>query len=401
VVRADFLLTGASQIVTCSEIGQDALGVVTKGTLAAAGGEVVWVGDQSQLASAVELDEDATVVDALGKAVVPGFVDAHTHLVFAGQRREEFAERAAGRSYSAGGILDTVSATRAASTDELLSLARARADAMLRHGTTTAEAKTGYALDLEGELRLLSVLTTLNDSHPLDLEITFLPAHALPEEFEGRPDDFIDEVVGWMPSAKGLARWCDVFCDIGAFDADQSAKVLDAGKRAGLGVRIHANELASSGGAGLAARMGAASADHLLYLSGAEASSLAMAGTVGVVCPVTALGLGRFPDVPLMKANGMTVALASDFNPGTAYSENIQFAIAIATRAMGIGPSEALFAATKGAADSLRRSDIGRLVPGAKADMVVLAAEDFRDLGYHAGVNLAEVVIKGGSIYCL
>lgn len=398
MVAADLVIKGASEVRTCDpDLGEGPTGLIRDGALACAGEEIVWVGPKSRLSLEVDTTE-ARIIEAEGRAVVPGFVDPHTHLVFAGSRAEEFAARAAGQPYEAGGINKTVAATKAASTDELIELAMARADTMLLHGTTTAEAKSGYALDLEGERRLLEVLGEVHARHTLDLEITFCGAHAIPEDYEGRADEFIDDICEMTPKLAPLASWVDVFCDVGAFDPEQSKRALLAGKDAGLTPRIHANELAASGGVGVAVEVGAATADHLLYVSEEEASAMAASDVVAVLAPSTALGLGRFPDVAMFRDKGVKIALASDLNPGSAYGENIQFAVDIATRAMGMGPEEALLAITATSAYSLRRDDIGRLAPGCLADVVVLDAETALDLGYHASVNLAGIVLKRGKV---
>jgi imidazolonepropionase len=398
VTEADLVIIGASEVATCEpSIGEGRAGRIARGAVAIGGGEVVWVGEESQLSRSVEIRKDTVEIDAAGRAVVPGLVDAHTHLVFAGARREEFAARAGGERYQAAGILDTVDATRKATTDELVGLTRQRAEMLLAHGTTTAEAKSGYALDVSGERRLLEVLEEVNRSTPLDLEITFCGAHAIPGEFEDAADEYVELVANEMTrECAPLARWCDVFCDVGAFTPAQAKRVLLAGKSSGLTPRIHANELGATGGAKVAAEVGAASADHLLFLRPSEARGLAAAESVAVLAPVTALTMGRFPNVGLMRNAGLRIALGSDLNPGIAPSANLQLAIAIATRAMGIGPEEALVAATSGSAASLRRDDIGRLVPGALGDVVVLTTESIVDLGYHAGFNLADVVVKRG-----
>lgn len=398
MIKADLLITGASEVVTCDgSLGETGIGRIERGAVAVAGETIAWVGQEAHLREHVSINPDAVLVEANGGAVIPGFVDAHTHMVFGGTRRDEFAARAEGQPYDTGGILQTVNATRRASRKELLKATMTRARVMLAHGTTTAEAKSGYALDAEGELRLLEILNEVNTNGPLDLEITFLGAHAVPPEYDS-PDDFVEAFGEMLEVCAPAARWCDVFCDLGAFTPEQATKILEAGKELGLIPRIHANELGSSGGAEVAASVGAASADHLLHLTLAQASNLARAGCVGVLCPATALGLGRFPDARMMRAEGMTIALASDLNPGTAYGENLQFAIAIATRAMGMGPSEALMAATRGAAASLRRDDIGRIAPGCLADILVLDGDSHLDLGYHAGVNLVASVIKRGAL---
>ncbi len=398
MIKADLLITGASEVVTCDRsLGEVGIGRIERGAVAVAGETIVWVGPQSNLRDNVSINPDAVLVDANGTAVIPGFVDAHTHMVFGGTRREEFAARAEGQPYDTGGILSTVDATRAASREELLHATMTRARVMLAHGTTTAEAKSGYALDAEGELRLLEILCEVHTKGTLDLEITFLGAHALPPEFDSN-DDFVGAFGEMLKVCAPAARFCDVFCDLGAFTPEQAIAILMAGKELGLIPRIHANELGPSGGADVAVSVGAASADHLLHLTAGQARHLARAGCVGVLCPTTALGFGRFPDARMMRAEGMTVALASDLNPGTAYGENLQFALSIATRAMGMGPSEALMAATSGAAASLRRDDIGRIAPGCLADILMLSTDSHMDLGYHAGVNLVTSVIKRGEL---
>lgn len=399
-VRADLIITGASEVLTCDpEHGRGRVGRIEKGAVAITEERVVWVGGQADLPKRFASDSSAVEVDAGGRSVVPGFVDPHTHLVFAGTRREEFAARAEGRPYRSGGILDTVAATRRATYEELLRLATERADRMLQSGTTTVEAKSGYALETDGEIRLIQVLNELADTHPIDLEITFLGAHMVPDDYEDRADDYVALVCDEMiPRAKGLANWCDVFCDEGAFTPVQSRRVLEAGKAAGLGPRIHANELASSGGASVAANVGAASADHLIHLRPGEAKALALAGCVGVVCPTTAMSLGKFPPVDLMREVGMKVAIASDLNPGMDPSGNLQFNAAIAVRTMGMGPEDVLISITANGAAALRRSDIGRIAPGCLADLVVLDSDSVFDLGYRAGVNLAAVVVKRGVV---
>lgn len=398
-VRADLIITGASEVITCDpELGESRVGRIEEGALAIAGEQIVWVGNENDLPKKFAQDPGARVINVDGRAVVPGFVDSHTHLVFAGTRREEFAARAEGRPYQSGGILDTVEATRQATYEELLRLATERADRMLRSGTTTVEAKSGYALETDGEIRLIQVLNELGDTHPIDVEITFLGAHMVPDDYKDRADDYVALVCDEMiPRAKGLANWCDVFCDEGAFTPVQSRRVLEAGKAAGLGPRIHANELASSGGASVAANVGAASADHLIHLRPAEAKALALAGVVGIVCPTTAITLGKLPNVDLMREVGMKVAVASDLNPGMDPSGSLQFAAAIAVRMMGMGPEDVLLAMTSGGAAALRRTDIGRIAPGCLGDVVVMATDSVLDLGYQAGANLADIVIKRGA----
>ncbi|HVL81484.1 MAG TPA: imidazolonepropionase [Actinomycetota bacterium] len=383
----DLVVRNCSEVVTCDP----SCGVVESGAVAITDGRVTWVGPDGE--APVALEE----LDAAGRAVVPGLVDAHTHLVFAGERREEFAARASGRPYEAGGILTTVDATNAATDDDLLEGVLRRLDHLLAHGTTTVEAKSGYALTTEGERRLLQLLAEADRRHPVNLEITFCGAHAVPPGTD--PDAFVEGVAEEMtPVCAPLARWVDVFCDQGAFTAEQSRRVLRAGREHGLEVRIHANELADSGGVELACELAAASADHLLFVLPEQASAMAAAGVTGVLCPVTALSLGRFPDARMMREAGMTLALGSDLNPGMAPDAHLQLAIAIAVRTIGMDPTQALAAATAGAAASLRRPDIGRLIPGSRADLVILASDSHLSLGYEAGANLADVVVCGGVV---
>ncbi|MEO7819860.1 MAG: imidazolonepropionase [Actinomycetota bacterium] len=388
---ADLVITGCSEVVTCD----GNLGRIAKGAVAVQGKTIVWVGLESEMRTNVVITPDTLEVQANGCAVIPGFVDAHTHLVFAGERRDEFAARSKGIPYAAGGILKTVADTRSASFDELVELAMRRCDEMIAHGTTTAEAKSGYALEAEGELRLLNVVSEVNRRHRIDLEATFLGAHAVADGCE--PEEYVESVINEMiPLCSPYAKWCDVFCDVGAFTPEQSKRILEAGVRAGLVPRIHANELASSGGATVAAEVGAASADHLLFLDRDEAEGLARVGCVGVLAPTTALSLGRFPDVDLMREGGMTLAIASDLNPGMAPVGNLQFAMSIATRTMKMSQEDVLMAVTVGGAAALRRNDIGRIAPGCLADLVILRSESSNDLGYAAGTNLVKQVIKRG-----
>lgn len=395
-LSGDLVVTGAGEVLTCDAyLGEGRVGRIEKGAVAIQDGRIAWVGSEAALPN--RFRQDVLEIDADGRSIVPGFVDAHTHLIFAGNRREEFAARAQGKEYEAGGILTTVEATRKASDDELLRLAAERCDAMLRHGTTTAEAKSGYSLDSEGEIRLLRLLDEVHRTNPIDLELTLLGAHVVPSEYHGRDDDYVTLVCEEMiPAAAGLAAWCDVFCDRGAFTPVQARRVLEAGKANGLAPRIHANELDHSGGASVAANVGAASADHLLYLRPGEAKALAVAGCSGVICPTTAMSLGRLPNVALMREVGMKIVIASDLNPGMDPSGNLQFSAAIAIRMMGFGPEEALLAMTAGGAAALRRDDIGRLAPGCLGDLVVLASDSVLDLGYQGGANLASIVVKRG-----
>jgi imidazolonepropionase len=331
-------------------------------------------------------------LDVGGRAVVPGFVDAHTHLVFAGDRRQEFAARLAGRTYEAGGIMATVAATRAASTDELVAGVVQRAEECLLDGTTTLEAKSGYGLDVETERRSLEALQAADARVPVDIVPTFLGAHLNPH------DGYVDEVVDDMlPACAPLARFCDAFCDTGALSVDDARRVLEAGRAHGLTPRIHAEELAHTGAARLAAELRCASADHLIHADADDARALAAAGVVAVLLPATSHCL-RADNAParLLVDAGATVALATDCNPGTSYTTSMPFVIGLACVEYGLTVEEAITAATWGGAQALCRDDIGRLAVGAAADITVLDTDHWLDLAYRPGARLVADVVKAG-----
>jgi imidazolonepropionase len=325
-----------------------------------------------------------TSFDAAGRCVIPGFVDSHTHLVFAGDRSEEFAARMAGRPYKASGIRVTTEATRAATDDQLRALAGGRRAEALRAGITHLEIKSGYGLDVEAERRLCEIAAELTD------DVTFLGAHAVPEEYEGRVEDYVELVCGEMLEACApLVRWIDVFCERGAFDADESRAVLEAGRSAGLGLRVHGNQLGPGPGIGLAVEMGAASVDHCTYFDGADIEALASSDTVATFLPATDFSTRQpYPDARRMIDGGAQVAIATNTNPGSSNTTSIGFCIALAVREMGMTVEEALQAATLGGARTLRRDDLGLLAPGARADAVVLDAASYIDLVYRPGVPL-------------
>jgi imidazolonepropionase len=323
-------------------------------------------------------------IDAEGRCVIPGFVDSHTHLVFAGDRADEFAARMAGAPYAAGGIRVTTDATRAASDDELLALARARVHEARKAGITHLEIKSGYGLDVENERRLCEIAAQLTD------DVTFLGAHVVPAEYERRADDYVDLVCGDMLAACAPhARWIDVFCETGAFDADQSRRILEAGRAAGLGLRVHGHQLGSGPGAQLAVELGAASVDHCTYLSDDDIAALAASDTVATFLPATDFSTRQpYPDARRAIDAGVSVAIATNCNPGSSYTTSMAFCIALAVRDLHMTAQEALTAATLGGADALRRSDLGRLSPGARADAVILDAPSYTHLVYRPGVPL-------------
>ncbi len=328
-------------------------------------------------------------LDAAGRCVIPGFVDSHTHLVFAGDRAEEFTARMAGRPYAAGGIQTTTDATRRATDDELRRLVADRLDGARRGGTTHVEVKSGYALDVDGEARLCRLAAEVTD------DVTFLGAHLVPAEYAGRSDDYVALVAGPMLDACApWCRWVDVFCETGAFDADQSRAVLEAGRTRGLGLRVHANQLGTGPGVQLAVELGAASADHCTHLTEADVDALATGTTVATLLPAADFSTRQpYPDARRLLDAGATVALASNCNPGSSYTTSIPFCLALAVREMRMTAEEALWAATAGGAAALRRPDLGHLTPGSAAHAVVLDAPTYHHLAYRPGMPLiAEVV---------
>jgi imidazolonepropionase len=334
--------------------------------------------------------------DAGGRCVIPGFVDSHTHLVFAGDRAEEFAARMAGRAYVAGGIRVTVEATRAATTQELRALTIARREEALQAGVTHVEIKSGYALDVSGEQRLCAIASEFTE------DVTFLGAHLLPAEYETRPDDYVALVSGPMLAACARhARWIDVFCERGAFDVDQSRAVLQAGRDAGLGLRVHGNQLGPGPGVQLAVELGAASVDHCTYTSDDDIQALASSDTVATLLPATDFSTRQpYPDARRFIDAGCTVALATNCNPGSSYTTSMPFCLALAMRELRMTAEEALWSATVGGARALRRDDIGKLAPGARADAVVLKAQSYHHLMYRPGVPLIAATIVRGEPRC-
>jgi imidazolonepropionase len=333
-------------------------------------------------------------LDAGGMCVIPGFVDSHTHLVFAGDRSAEFVARMAGQPYQAGGIRDTVEATHRATVDELRELARGRRREALRAGITTLEIKSGYALDVEGERRLCQVAAELTG------EVTFLGAHVVPAGYQDRPDEYVSLVCGQMLEAcVPMSRWVDAFCERGAFDAEQCREVLVAGQRAGLGLRLHANQLGAGPGVRLAVELGAASADHCTHLDREDIAALAGSDTVATLLPATDFSTRQpYPDARALLDAGASVALATNCNPGSSYTTSMAFCIALAVREMGMTVSEALWSATRGGAQALRRDDVGHLGPGARADAVLLAAPSPDHLVYRPGVPLVAATVLEGRV---
>jgi imidazolonepropionase len=382
------VIDNIGQLVTCDpELGDGPLGLRTAAAIAFEDGLV------REIADAGRASGDRNV-DAGGRAVIAGFVDSHTHLVFAGDRADEFAARMAGRRYDAGGIRVTTTATRAASAGELRTLARERQARARRDGITHQEIKSGYGLDVETEARTCAVAAELTG------DVTFLGAHVLPAEFADRPGEYVELVCGQMLEACAQhCRWIDAFCEEGAFDADQCRAVLEAGRAAGLGLRLHANQLGEGPGVQLAVELGAASADHCTYLSHKDVDALAGGDTVATFLPATDFATReQYPDARRVLDAGARVALATNTNPGSSYTTSMSFVIALAVRDLRMTAEEALLAATAGGAAALRRDDIGRLRPGTRADAVVLDAPSYTHIPYRPGESLPCLTVVGGEI---
>ncbi|MEL5956330.1 imidazolonepropionase [Streptomyces sp. CLV115] len=362
------------------------LGTIRDAAVVIEGDRIVWTGESSK-APATD-----NAVDAGGRAMIPGFVDSHSHLVFAGDRTEEFNARMSGRAYSAGGIRTTVAATRAATDEQLdANVARYLAEA-LRQGTTTFETKSGYGLTVEDEARALRIAARHTE------EVTYLGAHIVSPDYADDPAGYVDLVTGPMLDACApYARWIDVFCEKGAFDGDQARAILTAGAAKGLHPRVHANQLGHGPGVQLAVELDAASADHCTHLTDADVDALAQGGTVATLLPGAEFSTrATWPDARRLLDAGATVALSTDCNPGSSFTSSMPFCIALAVRDMGMTPDEALWSATAGGAAALRRTDIGRVAPGARADLTLLDAPSHVHLAYRPGVPLVHAVWQRG-----
>lgn len=407
---ADLVITDCAEVVTAEPgCGEGPLGVIRDGAVAVAGERILWVGKARDLRRAVAVEGGTRLLEGNGGTVCPGFVDSHTHLLFAGSREGEFAARSRGATYqeiaaAGGGIQATVRATREAPPAELFRLAWDRLASCLCHGSTTVEVKSGYGLSPESELTCLRVLRRLAETHPADVVSTFLGAHAVPPEFASRPDAYVECVVEEMlpaVAAEGVAEFCDVFCEEGYFTPAQSQRILRAAARRGLKAKIHADEFSASGGAEVAAAVGAVSADHLLCVTEGGIQALKAAGVVATLLPGTAafLGLGRYAPARAMLAAGLTVALATDFNPGTCMTESMPLIMNLACTQMRMSPEEALLAATMGGAAALARTaTVGSLRPGKQADILILDCPNHLHLAYHFGVNPVRTVLTRGRV---
>jgi len=381
------VITNIGSLVTNDpHLGSGILGELENAGLVIENGKIAWIGNSG---SAPASDQ---TIDAKGMGVIPGFVDSHAHMVFAGDRSKEFEARMNGEKYSAGGIKSTVAKTRAASDAELEANFLSLQNEMIRSGITTFESKSGYGLSVADEARSLGIAAKHTS------ETTFLGAHVVPEDYAGRNDDYVSLVSGEMLEACAPhAKWVDVFCDVGAFDVDQSRAILKAGIAKGLMPRIHANQLTQGGGVQLAVELDCASADHCTHLSASDIEALAGSNTVATLLPGAEFSTRtNYPEAKKLFAAGVTVALATDCNPGSSYTTSMSFCIAVAIRDMGFSPEQALWSATMGGAKALRRNDIGALSVGMSADLVVLSAPSFRHLGYRPGVDQISQVLKSG-----
>ncbi len=410
---ADLILKNASQILTLArssdrplkDIDINTLGIIEDGDVAVKDGQILEAG------VGLKLDADK-VIDCTGKTVMPGFVDPHTHLIFAGSRENELGMKLQGKTYleilaAGGGIQRTMAATRKASPAELLAQAKKRLDTMLLFGTTTAEAKSGYGLNKEDEIKILEVIKELDGQHPIDLVPTFLGAHAIPPEFKGKndgADEFIDLMISMLPeiSERNLAEFCDIFCEKNVFTREQSERLLRAALDYGIGAKIHADEIENLGGSELAAEIGAISAEHLAVTTDEQMRMMGEAGVIGILLPGTPYALmesrEHYPRARAMMKNGMALALATDLNPNC-WTESMQFMISLGCYNLGMTPEEAIVGATINAAHAISRGgNIGSLETGKQADIIVLDIPNYEHLPYHFGVNHVETVVKKGNI---
>jgi imidazolonepropionase len=415
--EVDLFIHSASQL--CRVPGRDGpqrgeslgdLGLIEDGAVAVQAGKIIAVGQTADLETRFT---GLTSINARGHCVIPGFVDPHTHIPWSGDRANEFEQRVAGASYmdimaAGGGIMSTVRNTRRATLDELVSDNLDRLQRMLRYGTTSAETKTGYGLEQDTELKQLEAIRTLAQLQPIELTATFLPAHAVPAEYAGQPDAYVELITkeilpagaAWM-QLKGIPLFCDVFCEEGVFDLAQTKRIFQAATKLGFKLKVHADEFVGLGGTKLAVELGAVSADHLVYTPDEDIKALGQGHTIAVGLPGTPFGLAHRDYTPARKilAAGGALALATDCNPGTCWCESMQLVIALACRYMGLTQAQALAAATLNAAYAIDRGDeVGSLEPGKQADILVLDTADYRQLGYRFGTNLVKSVIKRGKI---
>ena len=410
-LEVDLIIKNAAELLTLSsEIREESgLGIVRNGAVAVRDGRIAWVGEAAKIPKAMMASPGGQEIDATGKVVMPGLIDSHTHLVFAGSREREFEQRIQGLSYleiaeRGGGILSTINATRKASFDELFLLGKKRLNRLLSKGVTTIEAKSGYGLSVDDELKILKVTKALQDHHPVGIAPTFLGAHTVPEEFRSKRGRYVDIVIEEMiprVAEEKLAEFCDVFCEGSAFSLQESKRILETGLRYGLRPKIHADQLTPGGGAELASELGACSADHLEYVSQNGMERMAEKGVVAVLLPGASffLSMKKLPPARDMIEKGVSVALATDVNPGSSMTESLPLVMTMGCTMLKMLPREVIRAVTVHAAKALgREREIGRLEVGKKADIVLFDIPNYRYLPYHFGVDHVEWVIKSGSV---
>jgi imidazolonepropionase len=413
----NLIIKNARQLLTLRSVqkgprtkdGMEDLGIIEDGAVAISGDKIVAVGKTKGVLDEIKITDETKVIDAKDRVVLPGFVDCHTHPVFAGTREDEFEMRIKGKTYqeiaaSGGGIKSSVKSLRAKTKEELIQLALPRLDRMLSYGTTTIEAKSGYGLSLEDEIKMLEVIKELNKSHPIDLIPTFLGAHEIPEEYKNDRKKYIKLITEKMipeVAKRKLAVFCDIFCEKGVFDIGESREILKAAKSHGLGLKLHADQLSALGGSKLAAELGAISADHLEFIDDDGIEKMKESGVIGVLLPGACFGLGirEYPPARKMIQRGLPVALATDFNPGSSMTESMPIILSLACLMMRMTPAEAIVASTINSAYAVDKgNDIGSIEMGKKADLVIWNVQNYKEIPYHFGVNLVDRVIKNGEV---
>jgi imidazolonepropionase len=413
--KATLLIKNIGQLITMAgpvpRLGNQMkeLGILENGAVAVAGGEILAVGKSEEIVGRVDLAEGCRVIDDDGMVVTPGFIDPHTHPVFSKTRENEFEMRILGKSYteiaaSGGGIRASVRDLRETPRPELLRKTAQRLDMMLSHGITTIEAKSGYGLSTDSEIKSLEIIQDLDETHPVDMIPTFLGAHEVPDEYRDNRSEYVRLLVERMipeVASRNLAEFCDIFCEEGVFDINESRTIMLAAKKHGFKLKFHADELASTGGAELAAELGAVSADHLVFISDSGIRAIAQSGTVAVLLPGTCFSLGSKEFAPARKMidAGVVVALSTDCNPGSSFTESLSIIITLAALEYRMTAAEAMSAVTVNAACAVDRGGrIGQLLPDLPADLVLWRMNDYRELPYHYGINLVEKVVKRGKV---
>jgi imidazolonepropionase len=413
----DLLIQNASQLVTLKSkqtghrtgTHMEEVGIIEDGAVAVSGGKIAAVGKTEEVLQQIQTDNKTKIIDSTDKVVLPGFVDCHTHPVFGATREEEFDMRVRGKSYqeiaaAGGGIKSSVKSLRSKSKQELIEFALPYLDRLLSYGTTTIEAKSGYGLSLEDEIKMLEVIGELNRLHPIDLVPTFLGAHEVPPEYKDKKAEYIDLIINHMipeVAKRKLAVFCDIFCEKGVFDIDESKKILTAAKEHGFKLKLHADQLSALGGSKLAAELEAVSADHLEFIDDEGIRLMKDAGVIGVLLPGASFGLGmkEYPPAQKMIDAGLPIALATDFNPGSSFTESMPMIMSLACLMMKMTPSETVTASTINSAYAVEKAnEVGTIEIGKKADLVIWNVQNYKEIPYHYGVNLVEKVIKDGKV---